>query len=387
MRTFALLTALAVSALASPLPQGVTSAIAPSSPAPGGCQPSYSGSFEITVVNVSSASKRDLSERQTSGILTLTLADSILKDQAGRTGYIASNYQFQFDNPPQAGAIYTSGFSLCSNSSLALGGSAIWYQCLSGSFYNLYDRKWAPHCVPIYIYALIGSSAPPATQATDGQPAVTTAVPSVTQLTDGQPQVTSVVVTQISDGQPQANTAPPVTQISDGQPQAPSGTPVSQISDGQPQAPTGAPVTQISDGQPQAATGTPVTQISDGQPQAPTGAPVSQISDGQPQAPTGTPVTQISDGQPQAPTGAPVSQISDGQPQAPTGTPVTQISDGQPQAPTGAPVSQISDGQPQAPTSVAAASTTSSIAPATFSGAAYRAEFPGGVAVVAGIAG
>ena len=57
--------------------------------------------------------------------------------------YIAANYQFQFDNPPQAGAIYTTGFSLCANNTLALGGSAIWYQCLSGSFYNLYDRDWA----------------------------------------------------------------------------------------------------------------------------------------------------------------------------------------------------------------------------------------------------
>ncbi|KIX93425.1 uncharacterized protein Z520_10844 [Fonsecaea multimorphosa CBS 102226] len=367
MRTFALLTALAVSALASPLPQGVTSAIAPSSPAPEGCQPSYSGSFEITVVNVSSSAKRDLHERQSSGVLTLTLADSVLKDQDGRTGYIASNYQFQFDNPPQAGAIYTSGFSLCSNSSLALGGSAIWYQCLSGSFYNLYDRDWAPHCVPIYIYALIGSSAPPATQATDGQPAATTVVPSVSQLTDGQPQVTSVAVTQISDGQPQATTGAPVTQISDGQY-------VSRhftfrrhfsLTNLRPQATTGAPVTQISDGQPQAATGTttavPVTQISDGQPQAATsGAPVTQISDGQPQAATGTT----------------------------TAVPVTQISDGQPQAATsGAPVTQISDGQPQAATSVAAASTSTSATPATFTGAAYRPEFPGGIAVVAGIAG
>lgn len=137
--------------------------------------------------------------------MTLTLADSVLKDQVGRTGYIAANYQFQFDNPPQAGAIYTSGFTLCSNNSLALGGSAIWYQCLSGSFYNLYDRNWAPeNCAAIYIYAMI-AAAPTTTvavtQATDGQPAATTAVPSVTQLTDGQPEVTSVAVTQISDGQ------------------------------------------------------------------------------------------------------------------------------------------------------------------------------------------
>jgi hypothetical protein len=142
-------------------------------------------------------------QRQQDGILTLTLDGSVLKDQAGRTGYIAANYQFQFDNPPQTGAIYTSGFSVCSNFSLALGGSAIWYQCLSGSFYNLYDRDWAPHCVAIYIYALSGSSsAPAATQAVDGQPAVTSAA-SVSQISDGQPQA--------------ATSAAPVSQISDGQ--------------------------------------------------------------------------------------------------------------------------------------------------------------------------
>ncbi|EXJ95297.1 hypothetical protein A1O1_00417 [Capronia coronata CBS 617.96] len=380
-RSLAAAALLSLASAVSALPQAVTSAIAPSSGTPEGCQTSHDGEFEITVVNVSSSttSKRDLGRRQN---LELTLSGSVLHDQAGRTGYIASNYQFQFDAPPQAGAIYTSGFSLCSNNTLALGGSAIWYECLSGDFYNLYDRDWAPHCFPVYFVALIGSSAPAATQASDGQAVATTVVPSITQISDGQPQVTSVAVTQISDGQPQGNTAAPVTQISDGQPQAATGIPVSQLSDGQPQGPTGAPVSEISDGQPQAPTGAPVSQISDGQPQAPTATAT----------PTATPVSQISDGQPQAATGAPVSQISDGQPQAPTATstatPVSQISDGQPQAPTGAAVSQISDGQPQAPTATVEAVTGSaSAAPAAYTGAAHRDGLCGGLAVVAGIAG
>ncbi|OCK86443.1 hypothetical protein K432DRAFT_376758 [Lepidopterella palustris CBS 459.81] len=86
--------------------------------------------------------------------LELTLSNGVLKDAIGRTGYIASNYQFQFDDPPQAGAIYTSGFSVCSNGSLALGGSAVWYQCLSGDFYNLYDRYWAAQCTAVLIDVL-----------------------------------------------------------------------------------------------------------------------------------------------------------------------------------------------------------------------------------------
>ena len=86
--------------------------------------------------------------------LEITLSNTVLKDAEGRTGYIAANYQFQFDGPPQAGAIYTAGFTVCANGSLALGGSNIFYQCLSGNFYNLYDRNWAPQCSPVTIETL-----------------------------------------------------------------------------------------------------------------------------------------------------------------------------------------------------------------------------------------
>ena len=92
---------------------------------------------------------------RTNSTLSVSLSNGILKDNQGRTGYIASNYQFQFDGPPQAGAIYTSGFSVCANGSLALGGSNIFWQCLSGNFYNLYDRYWAPQCSPVTIESLM----------------------------------------------------------------------------------------------------------------------------------------------------------------------------------------------------------------------------------------
>ena len=59
---------------------------------------------------------------------------------------------------------------------MAVGGSAIFYQCLSGSFYNLYDRNWEPqeatnNCVAVYILAIGGagsvfSTAPPAAVST-----------------------------------------------------------------------------------------------------------------------------------------------------------------------------------------------------------------------------
>jgi len=239
-------------------------ALAQSSP-PSGCQASASGTFNIQTVNVTASRKRDVEARQLSGTLSLSLQNGDLKDQAGRTGYIAANYQFQFDAPVQAGAKETTGFSLCGNGSLALGSSAIFYQCLSGEFYNLYSQSTGAQCSPIFITAVNKGGA---SQISDGQPQATSARPGVSQISDGQPQASSAA-SQV------------VSQISDGQPQAPSATSrvVSQISDGQPQAPTAMPMP----------TGPVVSQISDGQPQVPTTMPVvSQISDGQPQAPIAT---------------------------------------------------------------------------------------------------
>lgn len=214
------------------------------------CASSADGTFAITTVNATEApTRRSIERRQLDGTLMLSLEDGKLTDQAGRTGYIAANYQFQFDAPVQEGALESEGFGLCSNGSMSLMGSTVFYQCLSGDFYNLYSQSTGAQCIPIHIQATMS-------EGTSG----------VSQIPDGQPQATSAAVTQISDGQPQASTpGPVVTQISDGQPQASSPV-VTQISDGQPQA--SAPVvTQISDGQPQASAPL-VTQISDGQPQA-----------------------------------------------------------------------------------------------------------------------
>lgn len=286
MKGFSIL-ALAGAVAALPQPSAVTSAIAPSGTIPASCSTNYAGAFEISVVNASTVAKRSITARKA---LTITLANGVLTDDEGRTGYIASNNQFQFDGPVQAGAIYTAGWSVCSNGTLALGDSAIFYECLSGTFYNLYDESTGDQCTPIFIDVV----------AISGSSSSTSAVGAATQLTDGQIQATTSTATpkvsQISDGQIQATTATPVV--------------VSQISDGQIQMPTAVPVTQIADGQIQATTATPavVSQISDGQIQATTGkasstrAVVTQISDGQIQATTATPavVSQISDGQIQA---------------------------------------------------------------------------------------
>lgn len=224
MKAAVIIAALASAVVAAP--QAVTSAIAPTASSPAGCSKSYNGEFQLVVEAISSSSK----SKRDSTPLEVTLANGVLTDAKKRTGYIASNYQFQFDGPPQAGAIYTAGWSICSNGSLALGGSAVFYQCLSGEFYNLYDRSWAAQCSPIYLVALGGTAvtAASASEATDGQVAAATTESVLCQIGDGQIQkntcmTTVTAVQQQSDGQITAAKAT-ITQISDGQIQAPATT-------------------------------------------------------------------------------------------------------------------------------------------------------------------
>ena len=88
---------------------------------------------------------------QADSVLSLALINSVLRDSQGRVGYLASDRQFQFDDPPQSGAIITAGFSICNNGSLALGRSATWWACSSGNFSKLYDQDWAAQCTAIQL--------------------------------------------------------------------------------------------------------------------------------------------------------------------------------------------------------------------------------------------
>ncbi|KOG98462.1 Cis3p DI49_2869 [Saccharomyces eubayanus] len=90
-----------------------------------------------------------------SGTLELVLKDGVLTDGKGRIGSIVSNRQFQFDGPPpQAGAIYAAGWSITEDGYLALGDKDVFYQCLSGNFYNLYDENVAEQCSAIHLEAV-----------------------------------------------------------------------------------------------------------------------------------------------------------------------------------------------------------------------------------------
>ncbi|CAI4044491.1 uncharacterized protein SKDI_11G0580 [Saccharomyces kudriavzevii IFO 1802] len=89
------------------------------------------------------------------GTLRVTLKDGVLTDSKNRIGSIVSNRQFQFDGPtPQAGAIYAAGWSITTEGNLALGNDDVFYQCLSGNFYNLYDEKIGEQCSQIHLQAV-----------------------------------------------------------------------------------------------------------------------------------------------------------------------------------------------------------------------------------------
>jgi len=201
--------------------QGVGN-IAPSTSAPAGCSSNYAGTFTFQVLNVTTSGKRSL-EARADGDLVVSLKNGVFTDDKGRIGAVVANTQIQFDGPPaQAGSKYTAGWSVCGNNTIALGSQVIFYQCLSGNFFNLYQTSQGAQCSPIYIQAASLSSN--SGQMGDGQ--VTAGRPA-TQIGDGQVQATTGAgaVTQIGDGQIQAPTGKPVTQISDGQIQAPKTTP------------------------------------------------------------------------------------------------------------------------------------------------------------------
>ncbi|SCW03182.1 LAFE_0G04808g1_1 [Lachancea fermentati] len=104
---------------------------------------SASSSSEVTIKAVSC---------KVNGTLQMTLNDGILKDEKGRIGSIVANQQFQFDGPPpQAGAIYAAGWAITPDGNLAIGDNDVFYQCLSGSFYNLYDESIGAQCSPVHL--------------------------------------------------------------------------------------------------------------------------------------------------------------------------------------------------------------------------------------------
>ncbi|KAF1921525.1 hypothetical protein BDU57DRAFT_437640 [Ampelomyces quisqualis] len=136
---------------ATSLAQAVEEGIAPSSPPPAGCKSNANVNFTIGTLKFGHSTKRESAVEAADSALVCNLHNGILRDRDSRTGSIVANRQFQFDGPPQAGSIYTGGFSICANGSLAIGGTTRWWQCSSGGFYNLYDEWIGAQCEEIRI--------------------------------------------------------------------------------------------------------------------------------------------------------------------------------------------------------------------------------------------
>jgi hypothetical protein len=84
---------------------GLVAAVAayPQASGDAGCASSADGTFAITTVNATTTpTRRSMERRQLDGTLQLSLEDGKLTDQAGRTGYIAANYQYAFYKPRSA---------------------------------------------------------------------------------------------------------------------------------------------------------------------------------------------------------------------------------------------------------------------------------------------
>lgn len=135
--------ALALSALAA--------ASIVSAQTPDGCSEDFDGTFEFNPVPISSPGSGSYQRTTCTAEPYTTLKGGVLTDQCKRTGEIVANYQFQYDLHVQDIARNTGGFSVCKNNTLAIAGSAVFYHCLSGTFYNLYDESLGAQCSPVFL--------------------------------------------------------------------------------------------------------------------------------------------------------------------------------------------------------------------------------------------
>ncbi|PUU72347.1 hypothetical protein B9Z19DRAFT_1137918 [Tuber borchii] len=132
--------------------QGVPETIRPPGTSPQGCIDSYPETIGFKAADSPLAVSVVETHCIQPGSLRMSLQNGVLVDHHGRIGSIVANRQFQFDGPPaQAGAIYTGGWSICPDNSIALGPQKQFYACASGNFENIYDMMIAKYCQPIFI--------------------------------------------------------------------------------------------------------------------------------------------------------------------------------------------------------------------------------------------
>lgn len=145
---------------------------------PEGCSSDYSGYFEYNPVPLTAQLSTQTAPITCTAEPYSTLKGGVLTDQCERTGEIVANAQFQYDLHVQNNAINTGGFSICGNGTLAIAGSAVFYHCLSGSFYNLYDASLGAQCSPVFLEII--PCTPPADAGSDCPAGTPSSPPSLT---------------------------------------------------------------------------------------------------------------------------------------------------------------------------------------------------------------
>ena len=150
---------------------------------PEGCSSDYSGYFEYNPVPLTAQLSTQTAPTTCTSEPYSTLKGGVLTDQCERTGEIVANAQFQYDLHVQNNAINTGGFSICSNGTLAIAGSAVFYHCLSGSFYNLYDASLGAQCSPVFLEII--PCTPPSDAGSDCPAGTPNSPPSVTPSPSG----------------------------------------------------------------------------------------------------------------------------------------------------------------------------------------------------------
>ena len=85
------------------------------------------------------------------GVILHFDGNGLLRDQLSRIGYIADNFQFQFDLPVQSGGYGEKEFGEYKDPKtgdvfLTWRGSPDFYKCRSGNFHNLYSQSIGAQC-------------------------------------------------------------------------------------------------------------------------------------------------------------------------------------------------------------------------------------------------
>lgn len=197
------------------------------------CMNSVPYTFQLIPVNVSEsthAARRDLGKvslecpsahacmlttskrvAQCTQTPIVTLQNGILHDQDNRQGEVVVNHQFQFDKPLQP-ALFQTGFCINQNTTLSIGGSAIFYSCISGSFSNLYTADIGSVCSQVYLDAVecvggVSSNSATLSASTSAQSASSTSASSVA-TTSASTSATTPASTPSSTPSPTPMTTP-----------------------------------------------------------------------------------------------------------------------------------------------------------------------------------